>query len=300
MSRFQPFLKPALHKELAEYLDGFTIMPVNIEISITGKCNANCPWCFYKGEKTRDSIDSDTLLGFLEEAEMLGVKAITWTGGGEPTMHPNFAEFVEKAFRLGLDQGLITNGWCPTNFNPSLLNWIRVSRSSLGLNMEKLKYLRQCETLGLAINYNGNYKEVNEAVKIGEKIGVDYVQIRPVLNTKGKITEQGFGLNIKPHTLLIMSEYKFEDAKIKHNYKKCEAFHFVPFVWENGDVDVCGYMRNIPGYNLGNIYKESFKDIMKKAHKSVPVCDNCQVCCKNHELNKLINELKQIKDKNFI
>ncbi len=299
MGRFEPFLKPALHPELVEHFEGGKIMPVNIEISLTGKCNASCPWCFYKDEKTCDEIDSKLFMNFLEECRDMGVKAITWTGGGEPTLHPNFINFVNKVHYMGLDQGLITNGWGPINFDPTKFNWIRVSRSNLGFDEEKLKFLRKCKTLGMAINYNGNYKEINKATILGEKIGVDYVQVRPVLNTKGKTTNQDI-TRFRQSPLLMISDYKFNDAKLKHVYKKCEAFHFVPFLWENGDLDVCGYMRGEKGYNLGNIYKNSLEEMMVDAPNHVPVCNKCQVCCKNHELNKLIDKLRNTKDVNFI
>ena len=302
MNRFKPFLKPVLHPEFINYLQGKTIMPINIEISLTGRCNANCPWCFYRNEKNTTSINTEKFINFLNQLKPLGIKAITWTGGGEPTLHPDFNTFVNIIAKLGIDQGLITNGvYVPMNFDPEKFNWIRVSKSNMELNKENLKILRRCKVLGFAINYNGNYNEINDVITIGEEIGVNYIQVRPVLNTKGKTIDVKINRKkIKETPLLIISDYKFKDSKIPHTYNKCEAFHFVPFIWENGDVDVCGYMKNEPGYRLGNIYKQPFETIMKTAPKTVQVSNKCQICCKNHELNKLINKLKDIEDKNFI
>jgi hypothetical protein len=102
------------------------------------------------------------------------------------------------------------------------------------------------------------------------------------------------------HPKLIFSNNKFADCSIPRSYKVCRGFHLVPFIWENGDVDVCGYMRGCRGYNLGNIYKDNFDKIMDHAPDHVPVHVACQVCCKNHELNRLIDEVISAKDKNFV
>ncbi len=96
-----------------------------------------------------------------------------------------------------------------------------------------------------------------------------------------------------------MTGYKFENAKKPHNYKRCEGFHLCPFVWEDGNVDVCAYNRRHEGYTLGNIYKDSLKDILDRAPQSVPVHAGCQICCKLDETNQLIHHSRQLQDVNF-
>jgi len=303
LTRFKPFLKPCLHKELADYINGLKVMPVNVEISLTGLCNAKCDWCFYTDEKTRDSLRYLSVDKLLHELSDLEVKAVTWTGGGEPTMHKDFKDIAELTKYLGLKQGLITNGLKKVDYDPTLFEWIRVSKTNKDIDEANLYKLRECKTLGLAINYEGDYEEVNSVLNIGKRVGVDYVQVRPVLNTKGEITEQSmYGLNhhVTEDPLLIISDYKFEDAQMKHQYDTCEAFHLTPFIWEDGAVTVCGYMKGNPDYHLGNIYDHSFGNIMRSAPDYVAVDDKCQVCCKPHELNKIIHELKNIEDVDFI
>ena len=40
----------------------------------------------------------------------MGIKSITWTGGGEPTVHNDFLQFIKYADKYGIKQGLNTNG----------------------------------------------------------------------------------------------------------------------------------------------------------------------------------------------
>jgi len=293
--RFSPQNKLTLHTELNDYLNGKQIYPINIEASITGICNANCSWCFYSKDKRKESINTERLLNLFTELLELGTKAVTFTGGGEPTCHKDFS--IISKYPL-LKKGLITNGLNKIDFDPINFEWIRVSKTNKDWNKENLQELRKTKTLGLCINYIGDINEIKNTLLLAEKLNLDYVQIRPALNTLGEVT------NIEVpkinHPLLNISDYKFNEAKKKHSYTKCEGFHFVPFIWENGEVDVCAYHRDEPKYNLGNIYNSSFKDIVQRMPNSVDVATNCQICCKNHEINLLLSSLKKIEDKDFV
>ncbi len=96
-----------------------------------------------------------------------------------------------------------------------------------------------------------------------------------------------------------MTDYKFEEAKKAHGYERCEAYHLAPFVWEDGSVQVCAYNRLVPGYQLGDLYKNSLKEILDAAPASVPVHAGCQVACKLHESNRAIHAAREIEDKEF-
>lgn len=298
--RFAPSLKLCGHTKLNEYLNGKFVSPINVEVSVSGVCNADCPWCFYRNKQDNTLIDRDVLINFLYEAKEKAVEAITWTGGGEPTLHPDFPDFVEILYEIGISQGLITNGLNnKIEYNPKLFQWIRVSKTNRAWNIENLSALRaSCKTIGLCINYIGNAEEVEEALKIAGELNIDYVQVRPALRGKGKKTFTSPPA-IK-HRLLTITDYKFEDARKDKIYTKCEGYHFVPFIWQDGDVDVCAYHRGNPEFNLGNIYKQSFYEIMKNAPSFVEVQKDCQICCKNDQINMLIYDIRNLEDRDFV
>lgn len=289
--RFEPTLKLARNKKLVEYLDGEKVLPINIEISPSGMCNANCGWCFYNGKQDERLIATFTMLKAIKEMETFA-DAITWTGGGEPTFHPDFELFAKNK----LKNGLFTNG-LRVNYDPTLFEWIRVSKTDRDWPVENLKELRKCKTLGMCLNYLGDDSEIVKALIVAKEVGADYLQVRPALELGDKLTHLA-----KPditNKLLLLTDYKFDECGIDRDYKRCEGYHFVPFIWQNGDVDVCAYHKGEVKFNLGNIYRESLKDIMTRAPDHVEVQD-CQICCKNHEINKLISNMRKLKDVSFV
>jgi hypothetical protein len=260
--------------------------------------------CFYAntgelGGHRKVFLARERTLLLLEEAIDLGIKAITWTGGGDPALHPDIDTFVDRADHLGLDQGMFTNALARPRFDPAALDWVRVTVTDKPLKPECIKGLRTAKTLGFAFNYAGP-KDIPllwETLKVAEQVQADYVQLRPAL------AFHGLTVHITPpdlsHPLLQVTDYKFEAARVSHGYKRCEGYHFVPFVWEDGNVDVCSYMRKHEGYTLGNIYDRALKQILDDAPDSVAVHPNCQVCCKLHEINKVIDKSRQLRDVNF-
>lgn len=303
-TRFNPQLKLAVHTEFARFQQGQRVVPINIEVSLTHVCQAKCPWCFYRGThqkmKPESVLDFDVCKQLLQDMTMLGVKAVTWTGGGEPTLHPRFGELVNAASSLKLNQGLFTNGLDQPDYDPSLLDWIRVSNTDESWNEDVLSYIRQrAKVLGMAVNYVGDDDTVKNASEIGNRVGVDYVQVRQALKLRGHVTDREPPRSDDP--LLFVTKYKFDDSPNPHGYTKCYGFNFVPYVWHDGDVDVCGYQRKkgFP-YTLGNLHKQRLAQILLEAPRHVPVISSCQVCCKNNEINKMINKANDLKDAHFV
>lgn len=296
--RFAPNVKLAAQRSFVDFLEGKKIVPINVEISPCGTCNAKCPWCFYAGKHKPVFIKDKEMFELIRDMALMGVKAITYTGGGEPTLHPMFSEFVHYAYNLDIKQGLITNAILPAKFEPRLFDWIRVSLTPTPFKVANLKLLRACKTFGICINDTGSDEVILQTLKIAEEVKADYVQVRPALKLGGKTTH--IRTPEIDHPLLEKTPYKYEDANQPHAYKRCFGFNFVPFIWEDGDVCVCAYQRGVKGYVLGNIYKKSFVSIMKFAPRHVMVRPDCQVCCKNHETNKLVNAAMELKEGDFV
>lgn len=316
-TRFEPGLKAARNKKFASYLCGELVFPIGVEISPSGICDANCVKCFYRQNSRelrgheKKFFKTSRMEGLVNELSGLGVESISWTGGGEPTLHPSFPEFVEWANWAGLEQGLFTNALKPIKYDPTLFEWIRVTKTNRPLNEKSLETLRQCKTLGICINYvkEDSEKIIKDTLKIAERLDSlktsknhsTYVQVRPALIVKGRPIKVDIP-SIK-HPLLKITDYKFLGSDLERDYTNCEAYHLVPFIWQNGDVDVCAYHRGELGFNLGNLYSKGkqgrFRSIMEHAPKTIKVADNCQICCKLNSMNSMIHHMRQLKDVNF-
>ena len=101
--------KAAHHRERLDLLRrGEMINPVYAEIDLTNACNLDCSFCSYRvGNYSLDQIrefnpadrlETKRVFELLEEMKKAGVKAIEWSGGGEPNMHRDWKEIGYPIF----------------------------------------------------------------------------------------------------------------------------------------------------------------------------------------------------------
>jgi MoaA/NifB/PqqE/SkfB family radical SAM enzyme len=292
---YTPAIKLTLTEQYRKFINsvlpGFFV--ANMEISPSGVCKAGCPWCFYRAGHSGLLIDSHKCDAAIKELVRFGAQAITWSGGGEPTAHPDLHFLIESNPEIA--HGLFTNALYPMMVKPKLLNWVRITYTP-HLNKTDVKQFQGSKKIGMVFNWTGNQDQLLKALALAEDTGMRYLSVRPALNIKGFTTDID-APKIK-HPLLDYQDYKFDAANHKHPYQKCYGYHFVPFIKENGDVFACYYMT-ADDYRLGNIYEKPIYDIMRNAPRCLPVISSCQVCCKNNEINTLLNMAMDVEDKEF-
>jgi radical SAM protein with 4Fe4S-binding SPASM domain len=114
--QIHPFnaLKLLRHADRVErMLAGEVVYPVSVELDLSLKCSHGCFWCSFDKWRQENWINFPTAraLTLLEELREVGVKSITWSGGGEPLVHPDAARIISRATELGFEWGVVTNGW---------------------------------------------------------------------------------------------------------------------------------------------------------------------------------------------
>ena len=120
----------------AHYKRGEWIAPLHIDIGATKKCNAKCVYCYGLYQKmSKEVISRDTLVSLFIDAPLLGVKSLTLTGDGEPTLNPAVYEAIDVGKSKGLAIGFATNGiFLDDTKIHSLLNsctWLRFNLSAV-------------------------------------------------------------------------------------------------------------------------------------------------------------------------
>ncbi len=98
--------------------EGNLSAPVHIRIKPTNVCNHNCWFCAYRtgnvtlGEDMvqRDRIPKEKMAEICEDLIEMGVKAVTFSGGGEPLIYPYIAETVTRLAEGGIQVAALTNG----------------------------------------------------------------------------------------------------------------------------------------------------------------------------------------------
>lgn len=326
-------------ERLNEYHRTGSCFPIEIEINPTNMCNLKCSWCISKQYHRNDTLEIKTLKRFLKEYKEMGGKSIIWSGGGEPTTYSHFEEAVKEADRLGIDQGLMTNGLFSEKKVETIgriMKWVRISLDTVdrdkykemkGVNglsavMENIKKLSKSQTK-MVINMNAgkiNEGETFEVANKSKELGAKGFQLRPVLPCPAEkesyippdiesTIKSLKGLQTKDFFVSISYD-KFEEMLKPRVYDSCRYHNFICILNANGDFCVCMYRLYEPEFVFGNIYKKNLKDIWnseqrKKVIENTTNMDfsKCQICCKGHELNVFLHNIElinKLNDRKFL
>lgn len=135
-------LKIFAHPQTVIDINNFKMVPPTlVQLMLFDLCNHSCTWCSYRRPDNKNNelfensyekhIPREKLLEMIDDFKEMGVKAIEMTGGGEPSLHPNFVEVVNKMVECGFDMSIVSNGSKLTEdkikaLSPNML-WARIS-----------------------------------------------------------------------------------------------------------------------------------------------------------------------------
>lgn len=284
---------------------GERVAPVLVEIAPTGYCNATsaaCPWCNFKDRHESLRVDGRILLRALNDMAEFGVKAINWTGGGEPVIYPNFNEFICFAHQKGLEQGLFTNGFVEIP-NQEIFKWIRISLTNKGYEViKKLKV-----PFGICLNQTENQstEELRRLCLGARDLGAVYFQIRPALigfyDAQPKLEVPEYLKEYETGRFKVYTtSYKYEECTRKRDYGKCYGYFFCPSINWRAQLGACLYMMHDERFIFGDLKEDGFSEIWRQIPDYVSVIPECQNCCKNHEINKSLFAAKNVEQINFL
>lgn len=273
--------------------------PVLIEIAPVGYCNASCPWCFFRDKHSSSVINSALMFKALHDLAKAGIKAINWSGGGEPTLHPDFESFVEIAHGLGIQQGLFTNALQPIP-KEGCFSWIRISLTDRGFE----GIVKPEVPFGICLNQLEEHSEqdlIDYCFK-AQAFGASYFQARPALVDPQPVMEAPTFLKKleKPGFKVITTDYKYSESVKTKDYADCVGYHLCPSIDYEGNVSACLYRSNEACYVFGNLKEKSFSEIYENIPATVKVNAGCQNCCKLHEVNRAIARAKTVTHKYFL
>jgi MoaA/NifB/PqqE/SkfB family radical SAM enzyme len=97
---------------------GKIVAPVHIRVKPTNHCNHNCWYCAYRAENLdlgdemvkKDSIPAERMISLAHEFVSMGIKAGTFSGGGEPLLYKPLPEVIEILATGGVRVAALTNG----------------------------------------------------------------------------------------------------------------------------------------------------------------------------------------------
>ena len=209
-------LKIFHHTELLNKIkNGERVPPIYIRIKPTNVCNQNCYYCHYKNSYLdlddylpKDFIPREKMLEIIDDMADMGVKAVTFSGGGEPLVYPYIEETMQKALDSGIDLSIITNGTLLKDKKAEILakaKWVRLSVDSsrkemyaktrsvpedmfseLLKNIENFAKIKD-KTCELGINFvvnEKNHEYVYEMAELMKSLGANHVKFTPAISNE--------------------------------------------------------------------------------------------------------------------
>lgn len=349
------------HAKLFQHMDrlhaikhGERPAPVNVEMFLSNRCSHGCSWCHYAYTHTRGplagkvasppgAISSGDLMEWalakrvLKELVMAGVKSVTWSGGGEPTLHRQFDDIAEYAHSVGLEQGLYTHGGHideeRAQIIKELFTWAYISLdeytretflASKGVDRfdAVLRGVRQLvdakgkATIGLGfLLHRHNYNQTRHMVVLGRELGVDYVQFRPTVHYKqdapNLLDEDTAWMDWAigwlrefaddPFVIADTDRFRIYQHWQGHGYDTCNWSALQTAISPNGKVWRCTNKTEHADALLGDLSVESFADVWARSGGACAVDGGCRVMCIGHTKNITLNEvMKYQPHSNFI
>lgn len=307
--------------------------PLSVELHLTDICNLKCEWCTDKELRKNGAVmDMDVVSRLFREFWRHGT-GVTLEGGGEPTMHPEFHRVARIGQSNSLDMGLITNGTVDISESISKMRWARISLDSstreeykrekgvdcfdrVLTNLEKMSAARDPEQTFLGVGYvltTRNQSSLIELVKHLDRIGVDYIYLRPVeeaediapsleslLDLRKKLAELTAWTRIK-YMLVVSDRIVDRNAGLP-----CIAHSLTSVIHANGEVALCEKRRE-DGIILGNVRDTSFEDIWISPYREQvsqkllkAECQSGCSACRVTGFNMIFEQLEKVHSKHFI
>lgn len=228
--------------KMNSYLDDSSSSIISTHVSPEGSCNLNCSYCSVKKRKKHFRIELDVMKDYITKLCSRGLKAVIITGGGEPTLYPDFNELVEWIkYDKQLSVALITNGTLSDRVGVwEAFSWVRVSLNDFEDWEDKIfipsSKLDEESVLGCSFIYVGQSSDTLKKVsRLANKLKARYIRVLPncLWDQEELLVEHAKVKNIL-HSLndpLFFHQFKIHGVP---KSKTCHQAYFRPYLSEVG------------------------------------------------------------------
>lgn len=327
-------------EKIVSFLHDKIVPPIYVRFKPTNRCNHHCYYCAYdsnspvKIDRTLE-LPREKVMETIDNFKGMGVKAVTFSGGGEPLIYPHIVEAMKKILDYGIDLSIITNGQNLEGERAGLLahaKWIRISTDScdaetfsasrgvpekwfdkLVENIQNFVKIKspECE---LGINFvvqEKNYNKIYNAIKFFRELGVNNIKLTPrhvedyekyhskfqeIAREQIKRARQDFP------DFKIYDTYDVDFSAVgvpERKYCRCYTMQTVVAISAAGLVYPCHDKAWIGIDPIGSIKNQSFKELWFSEETAKKFREfNPVEMCKHHCTNDLKNlEINQYLDR---
>jgi len=282
--------------------------PIHIRIKPTNVCNHNCWYCAYKADNLqlgkdmaiRDQIPREKMMEIIDDVVEMGVKAVTFSGGGDPFCYPYLLDVVKKISKTPVKFAALTNGSRLRGEIAEIFakygTWIRISIDgwdeenyahyrgvsknefkTVMNNMENFKNLKGKCFLGVSLVVDKeNAQHIYDFIEKLKAVGVDSVKVSPCIvsndGTENNRYHKTIFDEVKKEVKKAMEDLSGGSFEISDAYHELDETFSKEYTW-------CPYLQILPvigadlniypcqdkAYNLdegliGSIKNQRFKD----------------------------------------
>ena len=315
-----------------------SILPAHADIDLTNICNQNCYYCNSadfrsKVPAQRKYTDYIKLLDQLADWRAHTPKSfgtlhsLSYPGGGEPTMLPNYEKVLEHTIDSGFLCSLTTNGSklhsLIENVKPEKIcniAWIGIDidagnsatyetiRNSLTKNSQFDKVIKNATELvkiGAKLDFkvllcekNSSKQELDSIFETTKKVNARMVYFRPViLDQKVFNITQEIIDDIEEISNKYSVKYKINITKtLERTYCKCHQMFQFPVFCADGLVYLCCENRGNSNFCLGSWAEKDIRDLwLNERHFEIyntintKKCQPCRPNFSNIQIQKVID-----------
>jgi MoaA/NifB/PqqE/SkfB family radical SAM enzyme len=277
--------------------------PLHVRIKPTNVCNHNCRYCAYRSEdlqlgqdmNAQDYIPREKMLEIIDDLAVMGVRAITFSGGGEPFCYPFLLETVERLAETKIRFAALTNGSRLSGRLAELFarhaTWLRISMdgwddasymkyrgcpdgefSRILTNMETFRKIGGDCYLGVSLVVDSlNCTHIYELIRKLHDVGVDSVKVSPCIISNNGEENNAYHLplfmTVKDQIARVVSEFKGKKFEIFDSYHTqlatfAKSYHWCPYLQIRPVIgaDLNVYSCNDKAYNLAEGVIGSLRD----------------------------------------
>lgn len=293
-----------------DHLDGLVqgrvVAPVHIRVKPTNLCNHKCWYCAYRtddltlgGEMVeKDSIPEDRMLALAHEFVEMGVKAVTFSGGGEPFLYKPLPDVIEILAAGGIRVAALSNG---SNLKGRIADafarhgtWVRISLDawdnesyvkSRGAKpddftrlIDNIRAFTARDTkciLGVSLIVGqDNHQHIAEICTLLKSCGVNHVKVSGAVVSNDAAGNNAYHLPIKSEvarqitlaqslidaTFNVLNHYHDLEGRFEKNYHTCPFLQFLTVIGADQYVYTCQDKAYTEAGRMGSIADRSFKD----------------------------------------
>lgn len=258
--------------------------PIHIRIKPTNVCNHNCWYCAYKVDNlqlgkdmvTEDQIPREKMMEIIDDIVEIGVKSVTFSGGGEPFCYPYLLEAVKRLSGTPVKFAALTNGsrlqgelaeifahqgtWLRISIDgwdgESYARYRGVGNNEFGKvmkNIENFKKLSDKCYLGISLVIDkDNALHVHDFIRKVKALGVDSLKVSPCIVSNDRIENNRYHQpifeTVKAQVKKAIRDLSDEEFEIFDAYHELDDTFAKEYNW-------CPYLQILPviGADL-NIY----------------------------------------------